>query len=144
MKFSVLAETFEKMEKTTKRLELTDHLVDLFKNTPPDLVSKITYLIQGKLRPDFEGIEALILGCTHYPLIKEQVSRYFDQKVEVLDSAEIVAAGLKAMLEYYHLVNQSNSEDDHFLVSDYTPFFEEAAQRFFHESVKLEKYPLWE
>ena len=57
MKFSVLAETFEKMEKTTKRLELTDHLVDFFKNTPPDLVSKVVYLIQGKLGPDYEGIE---------------------------------------------------------------------------------------
>ena len=45
------------MEKTTKRLELTDLLVDLFKNTPPDLVSKVVYLIQGKLRPDFEGVE---------------------------------------------------------------------------------------
>ena len=57
MKFSVLAETFEKMEKTTKRLELTDHLVDFFKNTPLDLVSKVVYLIQGKLGPDYEGIE---------------------------------------------------------------------------------------
>ncbi len=45
------------MEKTTKRLELTEHLVNLFKNTPPNLVSKVVYLIQGKLRPDFEGIE---------------------------------------------------------------------------------------
>ena len=57
MKFSVLAETFENMEKTTKRLELIDHLVDFFKNTPPDLVSKVVYLIQGKLGPDYEGIE---------------------------------------------------------------------------------------
>ena len=57
MKFSVLAETFENMEKTTKRLEITDHLVSLFKNTPLDLISKVVYLIQGKLRPDFEGIE---------------------------------------------------------------------------------------
>lgn len=57
MKFSVLAEIFEKMEKTPKRLELTDYLVDLFKNTPPELISKVVYLIQGKLRPDFEGIE---------------------------------------------------------------------------------------
>jgi DNA ligase 1 len=57
MKFSVLADTFERMEKTAKRLELTDHLVDLFKNTPNDLVAKVVYLIQGKLRPDFEGIE---------------------------------------------------------------------------------------
>jgi DNA ligase-1 len=57
MKFSVLAETFEKMEKTTKRLELTDLLVNLFKKTPPQMVSKVVYLIQGKLRPDFEGVE---------------------------------------------------------------------------------------
>ncbi len=57
MKFSVLADTFESMEKTAKRLELTYLLVDLFKNTPNDLVAKVVYLIQGKLRPDFEGIE---------------------------------------------------------------------------------------
>ena len=57
MKFSVLSDTFERMEKTAKRLELTDHLVDLFKNTPNELIAKVVYLIQGKLRPDFEGIE---------------------------------------------------------------------------------------
>jgi len=57
MKFSIIAETFEKMENTTKRLELTQHLVDLFKITSSDLISKVVYLIQGKLRPDFEGIE---------------------------------------------------------------------------------------
>ena len=57
MKFSVLADTFEQMEKTTKRLELTDYLVELFKKTPKDLVARVIYLIQGKLRPDFEGVE---------------------------------------------------------------------------------------
>ncbi len=45
------------MEATTKRLELTQHLVDLFKATPSDVISKVVYLIQGKLRPDFEGVE---------------------------------------------------------------------------------------
>jgi len=45
------------MESTTKRLELTQHLVELFKNTPHDIISQIVYLLQGKLRPDFEGIE---------------------------------------------------------------------------------------
>lgn len=45
------------MESTTKRLELTQYLVDLFKATPKDSISKIVYLIQGKLRPDFEGVE---------------------------------------------------------------------------------------
>ncbi len=45
------------MEETSKRLELTKLLVDLFEKTPQELISKIVYLIQGKLRPDFEGIE---------------------------------------------------------------------------------------
>ncbi|QLH09089.1 ATP-dependent DNA ligase [Candidatus Nitrosotenuis sp. DW1] len=57
MQFSLISDTFEKMEATTKRLELTQHLVDLFKATPRESISKIVYLIQGKLRPDFEGIE---------------------------------------------------------------------------------------
>ena len=57
MQFSLISDAFEKMESTTKRLELTQHLVDLFKVTPKESISKIVYLIQGKLRPDFEGVE---------------------------------------------------------------------------------------
>ena len=57
MEFAVLAESLNKMESTTKRLELTQILVELFKKTPHEIISKIVYLIQGKLRPDFEGIE---------------------------------------------------------------------------------------
>jgi len=45
------------MESTRKRLELTQFLVELFEKTPNEIISKIVYLIQGKLRPDFEGIE---------------------------------------------------------------------------------------
>ena len=57
MEFAVLAESFNKMESTRKRLELTQLLVELFKSTPQDVISKIVYLLQGKIRPDFEGIE---------------------------------------------------------------------------------------
>ena len=57
MEFSILANSFHSMESTTKRLELTQHLVELFEKTPQNVIAKITYLLQGKLRPDFEGIE---------------------------------------------------------------------------------------
>ncbi|MDH3277870.1 MAG: ATP-dependent DNA ligase [Nitrosopumilus sp.] len=57
MKFSILSDSLNKMESTSKRLELTQHLVELFENTPQDVISKIVYLLQGKIRPDFEGIE---------------------------------------------------------------------------------------
>ena len=57
MKFSVLSDSLEKMELTTKRLELTDILVELIKKTPTNRISKVIYLIQGEIRPNFEGVE---------------------------------------------------------------------------------------
>ena len=57
MKFAQLAEFFGQMEATTKRLELTEILVELLKNTPVEVISKVVYLIQGKIRPNFEGVE---------------------------------------------------------------------------------------
>ena len=45
------------MESTRKRLELTQYLVELFKDTPHDIITNIVYLLQGKLRPEFEGVE---------------------------------------------------------------------------------------
>ena len=57
MKFSIISDAFQKMEVTSKRLELTDILVGLIKEIPEDVISKAVYLIQGKLRPNFEGVE---------------------------------------------------------------------------------------
>ena len=57
MEFSVIARTFERMEKTKKRLELTDILVELFENMPQEIVSSVVYLLQGIIRPQFEGVE---------------------------------------------------------------------------------------
>ena len=45
------------MEQTSSRIALTGHLVTLLKRTPANIIDKVTYLIQGKLYPDYEGIE---------------------------------------------------------------------------------------
>jgi len=55
--YALIADAYEKIEATTKRLEMTDHLVGLLKQTPKDLIDKVVYLTQGKLYPDFVGIE---------------------------------------------------------------------------------------
>lgn len=57
MEYRIIAETYEKIENTTKRLEMTDYLVDLFIKTPPDIIDKVIYLTQGKLYADYVGIE---------------------------------------------------------------------------------------
>jgi len=57
LKYSLIADAYEKIEATTKRLEMTDHLVNILKETPKDIIDKVVYLTQGKLYPDFAGIE---------------------------------------------------------------------------------------
>ena len=57
MEFSVISEIFENMEKTTKRIELTNILVELLEKTPKKLIPNVVYLIQGIIRPNFEGVE---------------------------------------------------------------------------------------
>jgi DNA ligase-1 len=57
LNYAEIADTYEKIEATTKRLEMTDLLVALLKDTPKNLIDKVVYLTQGKLYPDFEGIE---------------------------------------------------------------------------------------
>jgi len=57
VKYSLIADAYEKIEATTKRLEMTDYLVELLQQTPKELIDKVVYLTQGKLYPDFVGIE---------------------------------------------------------------------------------------
>jgi DNA ligase-1 len=53
----VIADAYEKIEATSKRLEMTDLLVDLLRSTPKDLIGRVAYLTQGRIHPDFVGIE---------------------------------------------------------------------------------------
>ena len=57
MRYAVIADAYEKIESTTKRLEMTDLLVDLLKNTPKDIIDKVVYLTQGRIYPDFVSLE---------------------------------------------------------------------------------------
>ncbi len=57
LRYLLIADAYEKIEATTKRLEMTEYLVELLRQTPKDLIDKVVYLTQGKLYPDFAGIE---------------------------------------------------------------------------------------
>jgi DNA ligase-1 len=57
MLYSDIVKAYKKVESTSKRLEMTSLLVELLKNTPKESIEKIVYLTQGKLYPDFIGIE---------------------------------------------------------------------------------------
>ena len=95
-------------------------------------------------RTELSQIKALILGCTHYPLIKPSIQNYYQNKVKVLDSSEIVAQSLKGLLEMHNLTNKSGKVFQKFYVSDFTQSFETSTKLFFGQHVHLEHYPLWE
>ncbi|MGP3667082.1 MAG: ATP-dependent DNA ligase [Candidatus Bathyarchaeota archaeon] len=57
MDYSLIVDVYEKIGSTTKRLEITDYLEELFKKTPKEIIDKVVYLTQGKLYPDYYGIE---------------------------------------------------------------------------------------
>lgn len=67
MEYSILAQAYDTIEATKKRLEMTDHLVGLFKATDPALIDKVVYLTQGRLYPQFAGIE---LGLAEKLVVK--------------------------------------------------------------------------
>ena len=93
--------------------------------------------------PALQDISALILGCTHYPLIKKEIRHFYNDRVAVLDSSEVVARALYDYLHVHELLSEKRLEQDHFLVSDFTESFETSTRLFFKESVRLEKHALW-
>lgn len=108
--------------------------------------NKISHEIIGQYLndPELQNIEALILACTHYPLIKKEINDFYTGKMTILDSSEVVARALKQHLEESKLLNPGIGPVSHqFLVSDYTTSFEASTRLFFHEQVNLEKHPLW-
>ena len=98
-----------------------------------------TYLSDEALK----GIEALILGCTHYPIIRNQISKFFNFNIEVVDSARIVSMVLRETLEKNRLLNDSGKVRDEFFISDYTPYFEKIARMFFEGEINLRKADIW-
>ena len=101
-------------------------------------------IIEYLSSPKLDGIKSLILGCTHYPLIKNEINEFFEGKVNIIDSSDIVAKALKELLTNKSLLNNGLKLTDKFFVSDFTRSFAESTKIFFHEKVNLEHYPLWE
>lgn len=94
-------------------------------------------------REDFKSIESLLLACTHYPLIKSEIEAYFNYKVDVLDSTDVVASYVRKMLEEEDLLAHKRIKDNEFYVSDYTSSFEDTARVFYGKDIELKTTNIW-
>ncbi|MFZ4713587.1 MAG: glutamate racemase [Bacteriovoracaceae bacterium] len=85
-------------------------------------------------------IDALILACTHYPLIKKEIETYYKKEVMVLDSAKIVALKIEQTLSKLKLLSTTKTKGSYrFYVSDYTESFEKTSKLFFGSHIRLKE-----
>jgi glutamate racemase len=94
-------------------------------------------------RPKLSKIDSLILGCTHYPLIRPEIEQYYKGKVVIFDSANIVAHHVQWLLDEKNLLHQGKPKKHRFYISDYTPSFEQSTKLFFKGKISLEQKNLW-
>lgn len=80
--------------------------------------------------PKLKKIDSLILACTHYPLIRPEIDSFYKGKVDIINTAEIVAGHVKNRLYELDLLNTEGGAKHQFYVSDYTASFENSTKLF--------------
>jgi len=84
-----------------------------------------------------EGIDTLILGCTHYPLLKELLSRIMGQEISLIDTAEATAKAVERRLGEKNLLRKGSRKAVYkFFVSDDPEKFLQLGRRFLGKNVE--------
>ncbi|MDO8427448.1 MAG: glutamate racemase [Deltaproteobacteria bacterium] len=99
----------------------------------------VTETIAGRYLDELKAcdIDTLVLGCTHYPLLKDTISRVMGKGVVLIDSAESTAAEVMRVLSGNGMLNGSNGGASHsFFVTDSPERFLTVGKRFFGEDLK--------
>ena len=101
------------------------------------IVRKYLRSLKGK------GIDVLVLGCTHYPLLKGVIQEKIGKKVKIIDPSEEVARMVYEHLkEHGGLAEGAEGAESRFYLSDITPITKEIVERFLGKKVRLEKVDL--
>jgi glutamate racemase len=138
----------KKIDQLNLNIQLTSLATNLLASAIEEFGSNkvIESLLEEYLsHPSFNNVDALVLACTHYPLVKNKITDFFNRPIDIIDSSETVAQAVKHSLTQAKLLNTHHDRcTKHFYVSDYTESFAANAKRFFGKEITLEHYPLWE
>ena len=81
-------------------------------------------------------IDTLILGCTHYPLLKQTIREVLPHPIQIVDSAESVAKDIKKLLLRENLLNSElNRAEYRYYVTDMPKRFKEIGERFLQSTI---------
>ena len=90
------------------------------------------------------AIDAIILGCTHYPLLMPKILKYLPNGVRIVPQGEYVAGSLQQYFERHPQIEQkcSRGASVQYLTTESPEKFKEQAQIFLHEPVEVENVVL--
>lgn len=114
----------------------------IFKNARESVATGIKPISTDAGQSNEPSISALVLACTHYPLIVEPIRAYYKQQIEVIDAATIVADEVSNILQTEKLLNAGKKQLHKFYISDYTPSFAQNAKLFFGHGLNVEQLTL--
>lgn len=102
-------------------------------------------VIENYLSHDsLNNIDALLLACTHYPLIKDSIDQFFDGKVKIFDSTDVVADVVQKKLAEHNLLSEQVNSGHEFYVSEFTDSFEETTKVFCNRELELKEQSIWQ
>lgn len=96
-------------------------------------------LIAKSYLSDFkkDGIDTLIMGCTHYPIIKETIEKVLNDNIRLIDPGVSVAQELKEYLVMNKMLNvQESIGGKEYYVTDYTERFVKVAEMFLGHKIE--------
>ncbi|HDM08678.1 MAG TPA: glutamate racemase [Candidatus Omnitrophica bacterium] len=101
----------------------------------------VTYKVAKRYLDNFKrhGIDTLILGCTHYPLIKNVIRQVIGKHVALVDSARTLVREIKNKLKILNLENKGGSLRYEFYVSDEPEQFKKLGSFFLGREIKSVK-----
>ena len=104
-----------------------------------EVKSEALKLVAKKYLSEFKNgnIDTLIMGCTHYPIIKTIIEKEIDTNIKLIDPGISVAVELKDYLTKNKMLNSQKDEGKrNYFVTDYTERFVKVAEMFLGEQIK--------
>lgn len=103
------------------------------------LDTQLTELVAEEYLIEFvDRVDTLVLGCTHYPLLKDVISRTLGPGIRLIDSAVATAFEVGALLKDGGLLNEDEQGKDathRFFVTDSPKRFLSVGRNFLHEKL---------
>ena len=132
-----------------------DPLVGVYQKACPDLVDIVeageadSARADEALRRDLAdivriGADTLVLGCTHYPLLRPAIARVFPDAFQLVDSASTTAAKVERMLDHSRLRADGAEPSHEVLVTAMPEHFHSVASNIFGEAIEAEEVRIWQ